>query len=125
MPYTLEFDVYRRRVLFKATGTYGQAEAFQSIQDMLDHPDFQAGFDVLVDMTEVDEVQLLGSDIRGKADFDGSLIAGFGAARWAFVTPTDFLFGLARMYQALMQDTPIQVEPFRDRASAEAWLTGQ
>lgn len=122
MPYSIEVDRRLHRVWFKATGIYTQAEAFQSIQDMVDHPDFQTGDDVLVDMTDVEEVPLLSADILKKVEFDKGLIAKLGTANWAFVTPTDLLFGFARMYQTLMDDAPIHVEAFRDLGKAQAWL---
>ena len=122
MPYNIEVDRRRHRVRFNATGIYTQAEAFQSIQDMVDHPDFRRDDDVLVNMTDVEEVPLLSADILKKVEFDKALIANLGTAKWAFVTPTDLLFGFARMYQALMDDAPIHVEAFRDLGAAEAWL---
>lgn len=122
MPYTIEMDLNQRRVWFKALGVYSQADAFQSIQDMLNHPHFEAGFDVLVDMSEVQDVSLWGADVRDKVEFDRTLIDSIGAAKWAFVAPTDLVFGLARMYQALMDDSPIQVNTFRDLHAAQAWL---
>ena len=122
MPYTLHVDVEDRRVVFRASGTYSNDEAFGSIQDMIGHPDFQAGFDVLVDMTAVEDVPLWGDDIREKVSFDQGLLPKLGQARWAFVVPNDAVYGLARMYQTLMADTAIQVEAFRDLRMAEDWL---
>ncbi|MDH3642106.1 MAG: hypothetical protein OES38_08415 [Gammaproteobacteria bacterium] len=122
MPYTITVDPLGHRVSFIATGTYSQAEAFQSIQDMVGHPDFRAGYDVLVDMTGVEDVPLWGEDIREKVDFDKGLLAVLGTGTWAFVAPTDLVYGLARMYQALMDDTPVHLEIFRDLRTAQAWL---
>ena len=122
MPYTIEMDLRRQRVWFKGLGVYTPADAFQSIQDMLDHPQFEAGFDVLIDMSQVEDVSLWGTDIREKVEFDRKLIDRLGAARWAFVAPNDLVFGLARMYQALMDDTPIEANTFRDLSTAQSWL---
>ena len=122
MPYTIEVDRQCRRVLFKANGNYSQEESFQSIQDVLGHPDYQAGHDVLVDMTDVEDVPLWSADIFQKVEFDKALIAKLGTAKWAFVAPRDLVYGLARMYQTLMDDTPIEVEVFRELEPAQAWL---
>ena len=115
-------DLGRHRVWFKGIGTYTSTDAFQSIQDMLNHPDFQPHFDVLVDMSEVEDVALWAEDVREKVDFDRNLISTLGPAKWAFVAPSDLVFGLARVYQALMDDLPIQVNTFRDLGAATAWL---
>ena len=125
MPYTIKIDRERQRALFKASGTVTQTDAFQSIQDLISHPDFRPGCDVLVDMTEVEEVLLMGADIRAKVGFDSALLDAVGAANWAFVAPTDAVFGLARMYQTMMETTPINVGTFRDLAAGQAWLDGR
>ena len=123
MPYTLA--VHGDRVSFEATGTFSREEALQAIQDMVGHPDFRPGLDVLVDMTAVDDVPMWGADIRDKVDLDRSFLPKLGTARWAFVAPSDVVYGLARMYQALMGDTAIEGGTFRDLGAAEDWLAGR
>lgn len=58
-------------------------------------------------------------DRIGHPDF---LLTKIGASRWAFVATRDYVHGLARMYQTMMEDTPIEVEIFHDVKTAKAWL---
>ncbi len=43
-------------------------------------------------------------------------------AKSAFFSSTVAGFGIARMYEALMEDASIQVRTFRERAAAAEWL---
>jgi hypothetical protein len=45
-----------------------------------------------------------------------------GEGKLAIVAPTDVLFGMARMYEILRDDSPIEVRVFRERDEAESWL---
>lgn len=40
----------------------------------------------------------------------------------AIVAPRDLLFGMARMYEMLRNDSPVEVRVFREREEAESWL---
>ena len=45
-----------------------------------------------------------------------------GPAKSAFFADTFVGFGIARLYEELMKDSMIQVQAFRERATAAAWL---
>ena len=122
MPYSLKIDSARRRVAFKATGVFSKDEVLGAIKDMLAHPEFRPGTDALIDLSEVEDVPLSGADVRDKVELDKALLTEIGNARWAFVATRDVVYGLTRMFQLLMNDTPIAVETFRDTRAAEAWL---
>jgi hypothetical protein len=44
------------------------------------------------------------------------------SGKFAIVAPRDFLFGMARMYEILRSDSPVEVHVFRDRQEALLWL---
>jgi hypothetical protein len=44
------------------------------------------------------------------------------SGKFAIIAPRDFLFGMARMYQILRDESPVEVRVFRDRGEAELWL---
>ena len=75
-----------------------------------------------VDLSAVGDTTLRGSDIQAKAALDKTLLPRLGSARWAIVATEDSVFGLARMFQNLMDGGPIRVGTFRDLEGAEAWL---
>jgi hypothetical protein len=41
----------------------------------------------------------------------------------ALVSPTDIQFGMSRMFQAFSDDSLFKTEVFRDKASAENWIS--
>ena len=43
----------------------------------------------------------------------------------AVIAPRDLLFGMARMYEMLRDDSPVEVRVFRERDEAESWLAGR
>ena len=47
-----------------------------------------------------------------------------GTSRNAVVASSDLHFGLARMYEALTSDLPVNLSVFRDMDEARAWVTG-
>jgi hypothetical protein len=49
-------------------------------------------------------------------------LAGTGPVRTALFSNDYIGFGLARMYEALMENTPIDARAFRDRTQAANWL---
>lgn len=55
---------------------------------------------------------------RAQNDVDPRLDSG----RFAIIAPRDFLFGMARMYEILRSDSPVEVRVFRDRPEAVQWL---
>ena len=123
MTYRLEIDSRRRMAIFTVAGSFAQSEMFRMVRDMVGHPEFLPGFDPLVDLSAVEDTPLLGSDIREKAALDQTLLSQIGSVRWAVVAKNDAVFGLARMFQALMGETRVEVGTFRDRGEAEVWLS--
>ncbi len=122
MAYDLDFDTDRQLALFTVKGSFPQDEMFQMIRDLIDHPKFREGYDALVDLTAVEDIALVGADIRSKVAIDKALLPKVGSARWAIVATQDAVFGLARMFQIMMDETSVEVGTFRNRGDAEAWL---
>jgi hypothetical protein len=55
---------------------------------------------------------------RAEKHVDPRLASG----KFAIVAPLDFLFGMARMYEILRSDSPVEVRVFRERREALLWL---
>jgi hypothetical protein len=91
-------------------------------QDALLHdPDFDAGFDQLVDVTSVSDVTLSGDHLRrlmGRKIFSPT-------SRIAVVASGAFLYGMLRMTQSYQEMAPVEQPPvsiFKDRVLALKWL---
>lgn len=61
--------------------------------------------------------------LRGRKEIEGwvDLIRG---GRIAFVAGKAVTYGMARMFEAYIDELPFEVRAFYDLAAAEAWLTG-
>lgn len=44
------------------------------------------------------------------------------SGKFAIIAARDYLFGMARMYEILRSDSPVEVRVFRDRPEALQWL---
>jgi hypothetical protein len=122
MGYSLDLDSEKRTARFEATGVFTQVEALQVVRDFIDHPGFGAGYSVLADLTSVEEVPISGADVRANVDLEKSLADRIGKARFAIVAQREYIFGLARMYQAMMEDSSIDIRTFREIDQARSWL---
>ena len=61
-------------------------------------------------------------EIRAIADVDETIAALVPDLCVAIVAPTDFLFGISRMWEAFAAATNWRIQVFRSRAEAETWL---
>lgn len=91
---------------------------------LVDSPEYALLPLALVDMTATLEGSGAGEIIRQQArraarNIDAKIDDG---AKLALVSTRDEFFGLGRMYQALRDDSPVEVGVFRSRPEAEQWL---
>ena len=82
-------------------------------------PDFDPGFNQLIDLRDVVEFGISAGDIA-KVSRNQKLF-GKGSRR-AIVTATDLSFGLARMFEMHTDVDSGEVRVFRDVAEARRWL---
>jgi hypothetical protein len=118
MPLAHRIDHRRRLVLTRATGTLTGPEIFAYQREVWSRPDV-AGYDELVDMTDVQHVAFESVERITSTD------ARAPSTRFAIVAPRDFEFALGRMYGAhreLESRSTKRVGVFRSRPEALAWL---
>jgi hypothetical protein len=77
----------------------------------------------LFDLTDIASLDVAAESIRDAArrvaqHVDSRLEQG----KLAIVAPRDLLFGMARMYEMLRDESPVEVRVFRERNEAESWL---
>src|SRR5262245_21607011 len=100
MPLEHRIDHRRRLVLTRATGTLTGPEMFAYQREVWSRPDV-AGYDELVDMTDVEHVAFESVErLTALASVSASMDAGAPATRFAIVAPRDFEFALGRMYSS-------------------------
>jgi hypothetical protein len=127
MPIDYRVNHDQRRVIAEGRGAVTAEEIFRYQREAWARADV-AGYDELVDMTDVREiVEPKADEMRALAQMSAGMDAPGGAGRFAIVAPGDFAYGLGRMYEAFRDMTPgtrKEVSVFRDRATALAWLSG-
>ena len=125
MPLEHRIDHRLRLVLTRAIGTLTDEEIFAYQREVWSRPDV-AGYDELVDMSDVEHVAVPSTDrVTQLASFSAAMDARAPASRFAIVAPRDYEFALGRMYEAhreLDSRGTKRVGVFRTRAEALAWL---
>jgi hypothetical protein len=84
--------------------------------------DFQAGMKILSDHRSVEQHQITVEGIYRSMEVDETLEAKLKGCKQAIVTQSDLHFGMMRIYQTMMRGVFPNIEIFRDKDAAEAWL---
>jgi hypothetical protein len=118
-------DARARRRVATFTGLIGDRELFDAYASLVHEPTYDSSLDDLIDLRGVTHMGVTGAGLhRLIAMYDQRESDGH-RTRAAIVAPTDVLYGVARMFQALRGDeTPEEIEVFRSMDDALRWLTG-
>jgi hypothetical protein len=80
---------------------------------------------LLFDLGGADRLDVPTADVRRVAREDREYAGTHPPFSIAIVAPHDLEYGLSRMWQAFVDDTPIESTVARSRAEALDWLTGR
>lgn len=107
--------------------TSGQAsmDGFQQMhRDMVAHPGWKPGFNLLMDHRALDSSRMAGQDVERIALWRSGLSELAGTSKIAAVVETDLGFGLMRMWHSHIEDfIPAEFRIFRSLDGARQWLT--
>lgn len=118
MPCGYTIDLARSLVLSRGWGVLTDRELLAHVRTLTADPRFARDFRQLADFRDVTDVQITSSTIREMAKLNP-----FGAgARRALVVTSDVVFGMARMYQILRDESPDELQIFRKVDDAFRWL---
>ena len=125
MPIQVRVDETRGLVELVFAGELTDSEFKETVNRYLLEP-FAAFPLGLFDLTDVTVMDVSAESVRNVArrvslHVDSRLEEG----KLAIVAPRDLLFGMARMYEMLRDDSPVEVRVFRERDEAESWLAGR
>lgn len=125
MPLDYEIDHERRLVRVTASGVITPDVLF-GYQKAVWSDSAVAGFDELVDMSDVERVEAPSpSNVSALAGYAAKMDGDTKPTKFAIVATDDLLFGLGRMYQAYREMKPEsskEVAVFRTLPDALAWL---
>jgi hypothetical protein len=79
----------------------------------------------IVDRTRCDYYCVRPDEIKKIAELDITAAKSNPNIRIAIVAPTDLQFGMSRMWQIYVQESPIVTKIFHNRQSADAWIQEQ
>jgi hypothetical protein len=121
--YTIDHD--HRLVTAIGSGTLTSEDIFTYQTDVWSRPEV-AGYDELMDMTNVERIDLRSVDrIKRLAELSASMDTAAAQSKFAIVAPGDYAFGLGRMYESyrrLEGRSTKQVGVFRSEAEARTFL---
>ena len=120
MPTDYTIDPVRRLVISRAYGILTEEESSGLYDELESDPEFDPSFRQICDLTEVTDLDASADHLRTLAKD----LAFRRSSRRAFVAPSDFVYGLARMLEAYIELEGGDVGVFHTRAEAEAWLSG-
>ncbi len=124
MPVQVSIDVARHLAIGTTRGPLTPADMKSAFLTLIAHPDFEPGMNVLVDVTDGLDPSFTRRDMEAHIETVVAHQQQRGIHyRAAIVAPGDLDFGMFRVYEGLAAQTPFEIEVFRDRASAEAWVT--
>lgn len=127
MPIDYEIDHARRLVVARGRGVFGDSDAFNYQNEVWTRPDV-AGYDEIVDMTDVQEIAPptpAGPKMRELAGIAASRDNPATAGRLAIIAPSPLAYGLGRQYQTYREldaRSSKRVGVFRTREEALAFL---
>lgn len=123
MDHTIEFDPDRRYVVITTSGQ-ASMDGFQRMhRDMVAHPNWKAGMNLLMDHRALDSSRMAGQDVERIALWRSGLSKLNGTSKIAAVVETDLGFGLMRMWHSHIEGfIPAEFRIFRSLDGARQWL---
>jgi hypothetical protein len=122
MSYQFEIDRSERVVYFSASGVFTSEELFSCIQEVVADPDFEPGYNHLVDLREVEQHVTRGEEIARRVAFDKAMAERIGNAKFALVSSALQVYGMTKMYEILAKEAPFDVQTFVSMSEARLWL---
>jgi len=123
MPYSIDVDHVRRRVVVVSHDPVGLADALQLLDRFVAEGVWT--YSLLHDARAITWIPSV-TDIRRLLSHIEAITRTTGSrGPVALITANDALFGMTRMYSVLGQDIALTVEVFREPLQAERWLDDQ
>ena len=122
MPLKYKIIESKKLVYLKGIGTVSFSELMNHIDDLSQDPKYKAPMKKLVDHRQIKELDLTMNEQKRFAEKKASFKELFSGEKCAIVSPTDFVFALARIHAALNDGSNIDTSIFRDFNEALTWL---
>jgi len=120
MPISIHYDPEQNVLYTDATGEISLGD-IMSYYSEIERIDFKPQYSVLADYSEA-SIELNYDDLNKMASKRSSISHGSGLVKIAVFAKSDVVFGVARMYEAMIDKESYEVNAFRDREEAMQWL---
>jgi hypothetical protein len=121
MPIQVRIDKRQRLVVAKVVGDFTIEDIVKGVDDSVNDPDFEPGFDVLSDHSKIGTPITVTQAKQMVAHLE-SLSHLMAGTRWAVVASKPASYGMMRMLAVLAERVPMKVEVFQTLDEAQAWL---
>ena len=110
-------------VVSRHIGAVCDQELIDSYRELFNQPDYDPCYNKLVDLRETDCMERSVKSLECMADLVKiGHACSMKRCKAAIVAPHDLSYGLARVFQVLVEDTPEEVRVFRELPKALDWL---
>ena len=123
MPFTHRIDAEAGILFLTGEGVVTQQERLAAFHAWLTDPAFRPGLDAFCDFTRAESTPEL-AELKTLLAVVKQHALEIGRCRVAMLTAKPVTFGVARQFEALSGDSPLEVRAFRDRGEAMRWLRG-
>ena len=114
MPTDFRILPHIRAVHVRSSGVVSLQEILAYEERLAADPGFDPTYTEVIDMRQVERLDLSHADVATIVGYEQNHARYAGVRRVAVVAPADLEFGLARMYEMLGDDSPMETEVFRN-----------
>ena len=122
MPYDVRLRPESRVGLVTGSGHVTGHELAQACEHMVQHPQWELGFDEVWDLSESGEVDVSPEELDRLVQSAHAYADRIGQNRCVFVTTRGGVQALLRLFELLTRDLPREYQTVGSRAEAASWL---
>lgn len=120
MPVIFEYDA-EKNLLYETGIDYLSMKDFPDYKEAFSSIDLHPGVRIIADYRRA-HTDFDFSEMYQIASFDRKILSGLGKVKMAVLVTGKLGYGVARMYQSMLQGQNVEIELFRHHAAAEKWL---
>lgn len=122
MCHFITIDKEQRLARVTATGKVNVLELRGIYVELIEHKDWQPGFNILCDYREIEDFDVSTRDIDEISEWQTSIDTKIGNGKCAVVASRDSVFGMSRMWEMISTERSQRICVFRELEDAESWL---
>ncbi len=124
MSHEFSFDPQLPYVLIKASGAITPASFQAQFRELIEHPQWRSGTNILSDYSDAEVQEVTSEDVRNMAVGYAALAPKLGPGRSAIFASESLKYGLARMWVSWTEmKVEREVQVFTSMDKAIEWLT--